>query len=64
MEFPSAYIIAINGMHDEAYSARPDAPVVPHIEPGPRAHPIRLAVANALERAARRIAPPECSPSR
>jgi hypothetical protein len=56
MEMPAAYIMGVNAMA-EAYSARPDAPVVPHVEPAPRSRPIRLALSRALHRAGDAVAP-------
>ena len=47
----------------ELRSARPDAPVVPHIEPTPRTVRTRLAVAGLLERAAAAVSPTECVPA-
>ncbi len=48
----------------ELTSARPHAPVVPHAAPTRRTPRVRIALAAALERASRAVAPVECSPVR
>lgn len=48
----------------EARSALPDAPVVPERAPRPApTRRTRIALANGLQRAARAVAPAECSPA-
>jgi hypothetical protein len=46
-------VMSQNAVRDELYSARPDAPIVPHVERRPRVRALRLAVAAALDRTAR-----------
>ncbi|WP_282286009.1 hypothetical protein [Micromonospora sp. WMMD998] len=53
MEMPAAFVTAINAVDYEFASARPDAPVVPHVEKPRRAKVVRAAVAKRLVRAAR-----------
>jgi hypothetical protein len=48
----------------EVTSARPHAPVVPYVATTPRTPRVRVALAAALERASRAVAPAECSPVR
>jgi hypothetical protein len=59
MELPAAFITGLNGVTDEVNSARPDAPVVPYVEPTPRGRSVRLVLSAALHRAARAVAPVE-----
>jgi len=54
---PIAMITSARLMDLEAYSARPDAPVVPYVEPKRRVRRTRAAVADALHRIADRLAP-------
>jgi len=63
MEWPSAFLIALNGMTTEAYSARPDAPVVADTASTHRTDLIRLTMARILYRAAQGIAPAEHHPA-
>jgi hypothetical protein len=58
VEMPAAFILSVNLTKHEAYSARPDAPVVPDVE-AHRTQALRVALANGLVRAARAIAPNE-----
>jgi hypothetical protein len=46
----------------EVTSAQPHAPVVPHVAPTRRTPRARIALAAALQRASRAVAPAECSP--
>jgi hypothetical protein len=59
MQTPVAFVMSQNAVSRELYSARPDAPTVPHVERGPRARGMRLVVAGVLTRAARAITPVE-----
>jgi endonuclease V-like protein UPF0215 family len=64
MEMAAAMVLSMNTMAVEAYSARPDAPVVPLVERAPRTDAIRAALAAGLTRAARAVQPTErCDPS-
>ncbi|MGH8825700.1 MAG: hypothetical protein ACRDVN_14690 [Jiangellaceae bacterium] len=63
---PIAMIIAGHAVSREVTSARPDAPVVPHVAPAPRrSHTFRArtVLAGALQRAADVVAPAQCSPA-
>lgn len=57
MQLPTAYITALDGVTRELASARPDAPVVPHVEPVGRTRALRLALSRGLLWAARAAAP-------
>ena len=62
--FITAALLSHSTVSSEATSALPHAPVVPHVartRPAPRA---RIALAAALERASRAVAPTEYSPVR
>ena len=48
----------------EVTSGLPNAPVVPHVAPTRRTPRARIALAAALERASRAVAPAACSPVR
>jgi len=48
----------------EVTSAQPSAPVVPHVAPTRRTPRTRIALAAALERASRAVAPAACNPVR
>lgn len=64
MDMASGFVTALSVTTREVNSARPDAPVVPHVERnGQRALPVRRALAGALQRAAHAIAPAEHSPA-
>jgi hypothetical protein len=63
MEFASGFVTAVNEATREMNSARPNAPVVPHIERTRPTYPIRKAIASGLHRIARAIAPAERSPA-
>lgn len=56
MELPTAYVLGVNAATSEAYSARPDAPVVPA---KPRPQRVRMSLSKALYRAARTVEPRE-----
>jgi hypothetical protein len=56
-QLPTALIRSDRLMLREAYSAMPDAPVVPYVEPTPRIRRSRTAAASALHRLADRLAP-------
>jgi len=67
---PFAVVLAVRGTRHQAWSALPDAPVVPD-EPRrtrpartPHAARSRTVLATLLERAARAVAPAPCSPAR
>lgn len=62
MQMPAAYVTALDSVTRELNSARPDAPVVPHVEPAQHARALRRAVSSALYRAARAVAPAEPGP--
>lgn len=57
MELPTAFVLGVNGATSEAYSARPDAPVVPEPERRRRTREVRLSVARTLDRVARAVSP-------
>ncbi|GLY01356.1 MULTISPECIES: hypothetical protein [Actinoplanes] len=57
MELPTAYLSSLRDMNREVLSARPDAPVVPHVERTARAPRIRLSLSRVLHRAAIAVAP-------
>jgi hypothetical protein len=65
MLMPTAFVMSINAVRDEVNSARPNAPTVPHrerrprVRRSPRGHAVRHAIAGALSRAARAVAPVE-----
>lgn len=59
MEMPSAFVTSIAAVSRELHSARPDAPVVPHVEPAHRVHALRLAAARGLHRVASAVEPAE-----
>ncbi|MFV2009871.1 MULTISPECIES: hypothetical protein [Micromonosporaceae] len=63
MEMASGFVGAINEVSRNVNSARPDAPVVPHVERPQRTRLVRLALAKGLQRAAQAIAPAERSPA-
>lgn len=64
MDMASGFVTALSVTAREVNSARPDAPVVPHVERnGRRTYPVRRVLAGALQRAARAIAPAEHSPA-
>ena len=56
--------LTVNGVRHEAFSAGPDAPVIPHVERASVVWRARAALARGLERTAKTIAPaqpaPEC----
>ncbi|WP_428963104.1 hypothetical protein [Micromonospora fluostatini] len=52
MEMPAAFTTAINDVNYEFNSARPNAPVVPHVEKPQRTRIAREALARGLSRAA------------
>jgi hypothetical protein len=64
MEFSTAFTMAVNGVNREVLSARPDAPVVPHVPPRDRTRAVRLVLSSVLLRASHAIAPVECGPAR
>lgn len=67
ISLPFAMTISQDAVRRQVLSARPDAPVVPDAERAPRRPRVRrtrAAIAAALDRTARAIAPPECSPVR
>ncbi|MEH1124565.1 hypothetical protein [Micromonospora sp. CPCC 206061] len=53
MQMAVGLVMSQNAVRDELYSARPGAPIVPHVERRPRARALRSAVAAALDRTAR-----------
>lgn len=53
MQMAVGLVMSQNAVRNELYSARPDAPTVPHVERRPRARALRLAVAAALGRTSR-----------
>jgi hypothetical protein len=57
MELPTAFVLGVNAAASDAYSARPDAPVVPEPEPRRRTREVRLSVSRVLHWAARTIEP-------
>jgi hypothetical protein len=63
MEMAAAFVMAVNSVNHEAFSAGPHAPVVPHVERTPRAQTLRFALAKGLSKAARAIAPAEYAPA-
>jgi hypothetical protein len=63
MLMPTAFVMSINAVRDEVNSARPDAPTVPHRDRRPRGRMLRVALAGALTRAARAVAPAEPAPA-
>ena len=63
MYLPTALILGVDATTRLVDSARPDAPVVPYVEPPQRIRSVRLALSKSFHRAARAIAPPECSPA-
>jgi hypothetical protein len=64
MEMATAMVLAMNNMATEAYSARPDSPVVPYEPRTPWNHAVRTALAAGLSRAARAVEPAQrCSPA-
>jgi len=64
MEMATAMVLSMNRMALDAYSARPDAPVVPDPERTPRAYALRTVLAAGLTRAARAVEPArQCSPA-
>ncbi|WBB79867.1 hypothetical protein O7606_00170 [Micromonospora sp. WMMD882] len=57
MEMPAAFVTAINDVDFEFNSARPNAPVVPHVEKPQRGRVVREALARGLSRAAVKVRP-------
>lgn len=57
MEMPAAFVTAINDVDFEFNSARPNAPVVPHVEKPQRTQAVRAALTKGLTRAAHVIRP-------
>ena len=55
---PLATIMAHRNTTGEAFSALPNAPVVPHVEPARPLSRVRTAAAAALYRLGDRVAPP------
>ncbi len=55
---PAAFVLSVNGVRHEAFSAGPHAPVVPHVERAP-VRRVRRALARSLEGMARLVAPAE-----
>jgi hypothetical protein len=55
---PTAFILSARVINQEARSALPDSPVVPHVARAPVAPHVRKAVAAALRRLAEVVAPP------
>jgi hypothetical protein len=55
---PIALILASRAAHEEAGSALPNAPIVPHVDKVSVVHRSRKAVAGGLRHAADVIAPP------
>jgi hypothetical protein len=53
MEMPAAFVTAINSVEFEFNSARPNAPVVPHVEKPQRSRAVRRSLAKVLTRAVR-----------
>jgi hypothetical protein len=47
MQMAAGLVMSQNAVRDELCSARPDAPIVPHVERRPRSRALRLAVAAA-----------------
>ena len=65
--FATAALLSPSDLMREATSALPHAPVVVPLAPAgraPRGARSRIALAGALQRAARAVAPAECSPVR
>jgi hypothetical protein len=61
-----AMLISQDAVSHDVNSARPDAPVVPYVEPARRrirTFRTRAALAGVLQRAAEVVAPAECSPA-
>lgn len=54
---PAAFVTAVNGVDFEFNSARPNAPVVPHVEKPQRTRAAREALARGLARAADAVRP-------
>jgi hypothetical protein len=59
MEMPAAFVLSVNSVRHEAFSAGPHAPVVPYAEPAPRLRLVRAGLARRLARAAELVAPAE-----
>ncbi|WBB79891.1 hypothetical protein O7606_00290 [Micromonospora sp. WMMD882] len=57
MEMPAAFVTAMNDLDFEFASARPDAPVVPHVEKPRRVRAAREALARGLARTADAVRP-------
>ncbi|MFK3984371.1 hypothetical protein ACI2K4_28860 [Micromonospora sp. NPDC050397] len=57
MEMPAAFVTTLNGVEFEFNSARPDAPVVPHVERTRRTRLVREKLAEGLVHAAQVIRP-------
>jgi hypothetical protein len=57
MEMPAAFVTALNDVDFEFASARPGAPVVPHVEKPQRIRAAREAFAKGLVRAAEVVKP-------
>ncbi|GAB3056294.1 hypothetical protein [Micromonospora schwarzwaldensis] len=55
MEMPAAFVTAVNAVDYEFASARPNAPVVPHVEKPQRTRFVREALARRLTRAAKAV---------
>ncbi|MEU8080281.1 hypothetical protein AB0B31_33100 [Catellatospora citrea] len=52
MEMPAAFVSAVDSVAYEFASARPNAPVVPHVERPRRIRAVRAGLARGLTRAA------------
>nr|MDT0659131.1 hypothetical protein [Micromonospora sp. DSM 115978] len=57
MEMPAAFVIAVKGVDYEFNSARPNAPVVPHVEKPQRTRTVRDALTKGLTRATQALKP-------